>query len=68
MPQKKRLTKRDEELELMKHEPMETLSDFDVYELNSRRLRFRKYPWPFWFIGFSFLAGVLLIVHLEMTG
>jgi hypothetical protein len=31
-------------------------------------LRFRKYPWAFWFLGFSFLAGALAILYLSING
>ena len=61
------LTAREQELELAKIEPIGTLKDFDIYELNNRRLRFRKYPWPFWLIGGMFANGVLFLVYLELT-
>jgi hypothetical protein len=67
-PKKRPWTKEEVELQRVKIEKLDQIEDFDVYENSKTKLRFRKYPWPFWFIGFAFLAGAIYILHLSLIG
>lgn len=59
-----KVTKKNNEIEKLKSVNKYDFKDEDLYELNSRRLRFRNYPYAFWFLGTLFLLGSGLIVFL----
>ena len=60
-------TKEELELEEIKRTDLQLIRDFDIYENTSEKLRFRKYPWPFWFLGFAFASGASYLWYLSYT-
>ena len=60
-------TKEELELEQIKRTDLQLIKDFDIYENTKEKLRFRKYPWPFWFLGFAFASGTAYLLYASHT-
>ena len=56
-------SKHQAELDLMRVSDRSAIEDRDMWENSKTKLRFRKFPWGHWFLGFSFLAGVAWIIY-----
>ena len=48
---------------MLKEYAQECIEDKDIWENNKQRLRFRKFPWPFWFIGSLWILGACWIIY-----
>ena len=67
MKDSKKYTKKniqEQELKLLKLKNVKSFQDKDLYEISKTYMRFRHYPYAFWFLGFSFLAGAVLVLTL----
>lgn len=49
-------------MDLMKASDRSYITDRDMWENTRHKLRFRKFPWGHWFIGFTWLIGVCWII------
>lgn len=47
----------------MKASDRSYISDRDMWENSRQKLRFRKFPWGHWFLGFTWLLGVIWIIY-----
>ena len=56
--------KANEEINKLKKLPLQQISDADMYLNAGGVLRFRKYPWPQWFLGLAALAGAVFIIFM----
>ena len=67
MKEGKRISKKDiqeQELKLLKLKNVKSFKDNDLYEITKTYMRFRHYPWGFWFLGFSFLFGAAFVLFI----
>ena len=52
-----------QELELLKYSNQDQIQDKDIWENNKCKLRFRKFPWAMWIIGFMWILGAAWVVY-----
>ena len=48
----------------MKLKNPKSFKDPDLYEISKTYMRYRHYPYGFWFLGFGFLSGSVLVLTL----
>jgi len=39
------------------------IEDKDIWENNKYKLRFRKFPWPHWIMGFIWIIGTFWLMY-----
>jgi len=60
----KRRNRDKQEIELLKHTKRTLVDDVGgVWENSSTKLRFRRFPWGNWFLGFLWLAGTIWVIY-----
>ena len=55
--------KSEEMIDLLKVSRHEIIEDKDIWENNKHRLRFRKFPWPFWVVGALWILGACYLIY-----
>lgn len=50
------------EFDLLRYSNRSAIQDRDLWENSRTKLRFRKFPWGNWFLGFTWLGGVVWVL------
>ena len=57
--------KSEEELINLQKTRAKKFEDADLWENSETKIRFRKYPWPYWILATLFLGGAGFIIFME---